>query len=117
MVEDDHAIRALVERALAKAGYRVLTAASAAEAEQVASSHEGDIALLFTDVVMPGGNGPELALRLQRSRPGIRVLFTSGYANDKVFDASGTPVGAQFLAKPYSFSGLARKVREALDAR
>ena len=117
VVEDDHAIRALVERALAKAGYRVLTAASAAEAEQVASSHDGDIALLFTDVVMPGGNGPELALRLQRSRPGIRVLFTSGYANDKVFDASGTPVGAQFLAKPYSFSGLARKVREALDAR
>ena len=77
----------------------------------------GEIALLFTDVVMPGGNGPELAQRLQRARPGIRVLFTSGYANDKVFDASGTPEGAQFLAKPYSFSGLARKVREALDAR
>ena len=45
------------------------------------------------------------------------MLFTSGYANDKVFDASGTPEGAQFLAKPYSFSGLARKVREVLDAR
>jgi two-component system cell cycle sensor histidine kinase/response regulator CckA len=117
VVEDDHAIRALVERSLAKAGYRVLTAASAAEAEQVASAHDGGIALLFTDVVMPGGNGPELAQRLQRARPGIRVLFTSGYANDKVFDASGTPEGAQFLAKPYSFSGLARKVREALDAR
>ena len=117
VVEDDHAIRALVERSLAKAGYRVLTAASSAEAEQVASAHGGEIALLFTDVVMPGGNGPELAQRLQRARPGIRVLFTSGYANDKVFDASGTPEGAQFLAKPYSFSGLARKVREALDAR
>lgn len=117
VVEDDHAIRALVERALAKAGYRVLAAESSAEALAVAEQHDGTIHLLFTDVVMPEGNGPELAQQLLKSRPTMRVLFTSGYADDKVFEATGTPKAAQFLAKPYSFTGLARKVREALDAK
>ncbi len=117
VVEDDHAIRALVERALAKAGYRVLAAESAAEAMDVAAQHDGAIELLFTDVVMPEGNGPELAQQLLKSRPSMRVLFTSGYADDKVFESTGTPKAAQFLAKPYSFAGLARKVREALDAK
>lgn len=115
VVEDDRAIRALVERALDKAGYSVLVADSAADALQIVEKNP-QITLLFTDVVMPGMNGPELAERVLAMRPGMRVLFTSGYADDKVFQNSGTPQGAHFLPKPYSFAGLASKIREALQA-
>jgi two-component system, cell cycle sensor histidine kinase and response regulator CckA len=115
VVEDDRAIRALVERALAKAGYNVLVADSPSEALELVDKNP-QITLLFTDVVMPGMNGPELAQRVLATRPKMRVLFTSGYADDKVFQDSGTPAGAHFLPKPYSFSGLASKIRETLQA-
>ena len=116
VVEDDRAIRTLVERALTKSGYAVLVADTPAEALHIADNNP-QISLLFTDVVMPGMNGPDLAERILEKHPRIRVLFTSGYSDDKVFKDSGTPAGAHFLPKPYSFAGLANKIRETLQAR
>jgi CheY-like chemotaxis protein len=115
VVEDDDSIRWLVERALRNAGYRVHVAPNAAAALALHSQLPEDIALLFTDVVMPGTNGPELARRLLEVRPGLKVLFTSGYANDRAFDAATLPLGAHFLPKPYSVAALTEKVRDVLD--
>jgi PAS domain S-box-containing protein len=111
VVEDDAAIRALVERALSRAGYRVSAAASADEALGGAAVPD----LLLTDVILPGRNGRELAVELQRRHPGLRVLFTSGYAAQQ----SGEPLvppGVPFLEKPFAPDELLRRVREVLDA-
>ena len=115
VVEDDDSIRWLVERALRHAGYRVHVAANAAAALAVAEQLPEDLAMVFTDVVMPGANGPELARRLRAARPGLRVLFTSGFADDRSFETAPVP-DSHFLAKPYSIAALVAKVREVLDA-
>jgi PAS domain S-box-containing protein len=110
VVEDDAAIRALVHRTLAQAGYRVVDAATADEALSAAASPD----LLVSDVILPGRNGWDLAVALAARRPGLRVLFMSGYAAQH----SGEPLlpsDAPFLAKPFAPDELLRKVREVLD--
>ncbi|MFN9755027.1 MAG: PAS domain S-box protein [Planctomycetota bacterium] len=114
VVEDDDSIRWLVERALRHAGHRVHVAANAAAAVALAERLD-DLVLVFTDVVMPGGNGPELVARLRSRRPSLRVLFSSGYADDRAFESALLP-DTHFLAKPYSIAALAAKVRAVLDA-
>lgn len=116
VVEDDASIRKLVERALGNAGYRVLVATTPQDALAVFEQRTEDISLVFTDVVMPGMNGPELVRRIRAIAPATRVLFTSGYADDRHIDPSGLPKDARFLPKPYSFAALTRTVRETLDA-
>jgi PAS domain S-box-containing protein len=114
LVEDDAAIRAVGERTLARAGYRVLAAASADAALLAAREHAGRIDLLVTDVVLPGRNGWELARALAAVRPGVRLLFMSGYAAA----ASGAPLlpdGVPFLPKPFAPDDLLAEVRAALD--
>jgi PAS domain S-box-containing protein len=115
VVEDDDSIRWLVERALRHAGYRVHAAANAAAALAVIDRLDEDVALVFTDVVMPGANGPELVRQLRAARPALRVLFTSGFADDRAFETAPVP-NSHFLAKPYSIAALVAKVREVLDA-
>ncbi|MEQ1631104.1 MAG: PAS domain S-box protein [Planctomycetota bacterium] len=115
VVEDDQVIRSLVERALKNAGYLVLVASNAADALSLLDRHGDQIALLFTDVVMPEISGPELAARMRAVLPKLRVLFTSGYADDRVFEMAGALDSTHFLPKPYTFSSLAGKVREVLD--
>jgi PAS domain S-box-containing protein len=111
VVEDDAAIRALVQRALSRAGYHVAVAATADEAlEAVATAPD----LLLSDVILPGANGWELALELQRRFRSLRVLFTSGYAAQPT-GAPLVPGDAPFLAKPFAPDELLRKVREVLD--
>jgi CheY-like chemotaxis protein len=117
LVADDEAVLRLVaQRTLTACGYNVLTASSGEEALAVASAHEGRIDLLFSDVVMPGLRGPGLAAALQQSRPDMRVLLTSGYAEDVVGRRSIAPTPGQFLAKPYTPSTLAVTVARLLEA-
>ncbi|MBY0228788.1 MAG: response regulator, partial [Gemmataceae bacterium] len=117
LVEDDGDVRALAERILQACGYSVLRARDGEEALALAERHAGPIDLLLTDVVMPRLGGGRLAEALAAARPGLRVLFMSGYADDAVVRHGVLERGAPFLHKPFTLSGLARKVREVLDGR
>jgi PAS domain S-box-containing protein len=114
LVEDDDAIRRLVERMLESAGYQVIAARGGEEALDVADGHEGPIHLLLSDLVMPGMRGPVLAERLLARHPNVRVLFMSGYTDPGFFDHPLLSRGTSFLNKPFSTEELFRQVREAL---
>jgi nitrogen-specific signal transduction histidine kinase len=115
LCEDEVMVRLVTRRALERAGYRVVDCANAAEAvRQVEQGLAFD--LLLTDVVMPGMGGVELAEHLSAARPGLKVLFVSGYT-DADFDALSKGDRRSFLAKPFSAQDLTTRVRELLDAR
>jgi PAS domain S-box-containing protein len=116
VVEDEAAIRQLTKLILQKAGYTVLLAESPVAAERTAGSHPGPIHLMLTDVVMPGMRGPELAERLLRLRPDLRVLYMSGYTDNAIAHHVMLDAGGEFLQKPFTSVVLLRKVREVLDA-
>jgi PAS domain S-box-containing protein len=116
LVEDDAAVRRLAEQALTRAGYRVLAATGAGEALRLAAAIAGPVDLVVTDVVMPEMPGPALVERLVGARPGLRVLYVSGYADDTVARYGLSEERVSFLAKPFSPETLARRVREVLDA-
>jgi two-component system, cell cycle sensor histidine kinase and response regulator CckA len=118
VVENEAAIKTLVQMALERHGYVVLTAESGSEALHLAAAHQGPIDMLITDVVMPDLRGPELARRLVAQRPALVTLFMSGYMDDALGeDASVLPVPVDFIHKPFSPSALAARVRELLDRR
>ncbi|HEX7491944.1 MAG TPA: ATP-binding protein [Candidatus Limnocylindrales bacterium] len=114
VAEDEDAVRLFVERVLATAGYRVLTAAHGAAALATAKS-VANLDLLFTDVVMPGMSGVELATQLAKSRAGLPVVFASGYSEEGVLREALGNDSAPYLAKPFTAEALLAKVREALD--
>jgi hypothetical protein len=116
VVEDEADVRALEREVLATHGYHVLVAGDALEALAVEENHAGPIAVLVTDVVMPGRSGRELAQDFARRRPNTRVLYVSGYANDAFAGHGPLEPGTWFLQKPFSPETLARRVREILDA-
>jgi PAS domain S-box-containing protein len=115
LVEDESALRALMLRILADRGYRVLAAASGDEALSVEAGHEGPIDLLLTDVVMPGMSGSALAAELAARRPGLRILYMSGYTDDAVLRHGISHAETEFIQKPFTPEGLARRVREVID--
>ncbi len=117
LVEDNDAVRALAQRMLEREGYTVLAAALGRDAMKVADSHDGPIHLLLTDVVMPEMTGIALAERLRLSRPDTPVLFMSGYADHPALKREPMPVRASVLQKPFTRSGLAFAVRQALNPR
>ena len=115
VVEDDPAVRAFAVAALEKLGYRVQTASSGAEALAVLEGG-ASFDLLFTDVVMPGGmSGRELAGAATELRPGLKVLYTSGYTENSVVHHGRLDPDVQLLSKPYRRDELARRVRRVLD--
>jgi two-component system, cell cycle sensor histidine kinase and response regulator CckA len=116
LVEDEPALLGLARMTLERSGYRVLAAASPAEALRACESHAGAIALLITDVVMPGMNGRELHQRLIAMRPGLRALYMSGYTADIIAHRGIVDEGVAFLPKPFTPQDLVRRVREALDS-
>jgi two-component system, cell cycle sensor histidine kinase and response regulator CckA len=131
LVEDEHAVREPLRRALVAHGYTVLAASSGHEALRLAQRHPKSIDLLVTDVVMPAMSGPELVKRLAPRRPDLRVLYMSGYVERslELIDGSSAapPVGpgdanepsptatAGFVQKPFTPDALAAKVRALLD--
>ncbi len=115
VVEDEPAIRALAKRVLEGRGYRVIEAGSGKDALERVRAEEGPINLLLTDLVMPDMPGTELACRLEEMRPGVRVLFMSGYTDDGVVRSGQLGSGHAFLQKPFTPGILASKVREILS--
>jgi DNA-binding NtrC family response regulator len=115
IVENETAIRNLLQMALQKTGYTVLAAASAREALDIVRGHAASIDLVITDVVMPDMNGPELVRQLAPIRPGIRTLFMSGYLDDALGDHGMLPSDVNFIQKPFSPRVIAQKVRTILD--
>jgi PAS domain S-box-containing protein len=115
LVEDEDSVRALAERTLCAAGYRVLCAADAPKALACIRAHQGSIDLLLSDVIMPGPSGPELAAEILRSRPDIKVLYISGNEDGILSKHGVLKPGVALLPKPFSPETLARRVREVLD--
>jgi two-component system cell cycle sensor histidine kinase/response regulator CckA len=116
LVEDETAVRAVTSQVLRRLGYGVLEASDAESAIRLAEASDTPIAILVTDVVMPGMDGRDLADRLLADRPDLKVLFVSGYAYDTALEHGGMEAGFHFLQKPFSPEGLARTVRGVLDA-
>jgi CheY-like chemotaxis protein len=114
LVEDEESVRALTRRVLQAKGYAVLEAANGPDALALVARHAGPLHLLVTDVVMPRMSGRELATRLEEVRPGVKVLYVSGYTDDAVVRHGVLEAGAMFLQKPFSPDALARKVRDVL---
>ena len=113
VVEDEPAVRQLSIDALTELGYRVLHADGAAAALRQLESHP-EIALLFTDVVMPEVNGAKLAEEVRRRWPSVKILFTSGYSRNAVGRNGMLEGGVEMIGKPYTLEALAKKVREIL---
>jgi two-component system cell cycle sensor histidine kinase/response regulator CckA len=116
VVEDEEAVRRLAERILRSAGYRVLTAVSGGDALIACEREGGAVDLLLTDVVMPRMSGAELAERLRRQRPGLKVLFMSGYTDDAIDHHGVLRREVALIGKPFAAAALTAKVREILDA-
>jgi CheY-like chemotaxis protein len=114
-VEDEEAVRAVARITLQSCGYAVLEAGNGEEAVRVAGSHPRPLDLLVTDVVMPGRGGRATAEALRRERPGLRVLYVSGYTDDAVVRHGVIEATDAFLQKPFAPVALARKVRAVLD--
>jgi PAS domain S-box-containing protein len=116
LVEDQADVLRVMRRGLEGLGYTVLAAKGGPEALSLAARHDGEIALLVTDVVMPGMNGRDLALGLAATRPEMKVLYMSGYPDQSIVHQGLLAPGLAFLQKPFAPDGLARKIREVLKA-
>jgi two-component system, cell cycle sensor histidine kinase and response regulator CckA len=113
-VEDEAFVRGVASEVLSSAGYRVLVAKDASEAVRTYEAQLGEVDLLLSDVILPGESGRELAARLRRDNPRLKVLLITGYVEQMPLHAAG---GEECLAKPFSVDVLLRKVRQVLDCR
>src|SRR5512134_3074364 len=116
IVENEAAIRNLLQMALRKSGYMVLAAESGREALDLLRDHRGSVDLLITDVMMPDMDGPELVRQMSQVRPETRTLFMSGYTDDALGDRGVLPSNVNFIQKPFSPKAIAQKVRDILDS-
>jgi len=116
LVEDEQQVRAVASNILRRSGYHVIEANNAGEALLVCESHPHTIHLLLSDVVMPQMSGPELAKRLMKMRPEMRVLCMSGYTDDSIVRHGVLSSDMAFLQKPITPDTLTRKVREVLES-
>jgi two-component system cell cycle sensor histidine kinase/response regulator CckA len=115
IVEDEEAVRRLICRSLDARGFKTLPADGGSAALLVCEQYDGEIHLMLTDVVMPQMRGTELARRAAPLRPGMKVLFMSGYTDDAIVQSGVLDPGTSFLQKPFTPRSLAAKVREVLD--
>ena len=117
LVEDEEGVRSLARVALASKGYQVLEACEANGALDLCANHEGPIHLLITDVVMPRMSGPVVASKVAALRPGIKVIYMSGYTDDSVVHHGVLSQEVPFIQKPFSPATLRKRVREVLDRK
>jgi PAS domain S-box-containing protein len=115
IVEDEEAVRELIQTVLTEKGYDVISSLDPQHAEKIATEFPGEIHLLLTDMVMPGMSGRELAERVSANRRDIRVLFMSGYTDNVITSGGMLQEGLAFLQKPFSPAALVQKVREVLS--
>jgi len=115
LVEDEPDLRSLTQMVLSECGYKVIEAASPAEAERLAGNNGAEVHLLLTDVVMPGMSGHELAKRLTKRFPHLRVMYMSGYTYNVIAQDGTLDEGISFLQKPFTPKALTERVREALN--
>jgi two-component system, cell cycle sensor histidine kinase and response regulator CckA len=116
LVEDEKGVRDLAREYLEQIGYSVLEAENASQALQIAEKHSGGIELLFTDVVMSGLSGRQLAAEMQKLRPRIKTLYMSGYTDEAIVHHGILGRQMVLLQKPFTLNSLALKVRETLDS-
>jgi CheY-like chemotaxis protein len=114
VVEDDNELRSYTVETLSELGYRVMQAPNADAALEILDRRD-DIDLLFTDVVMPGINGRQLADEAVRRRPGLKVLFTTGYTRNAIVHHGRLDPGVEMIGKPFSFDELGTRIRALLD--
>jgi two-component system cell cycle sensor histidine kinase/response regulator CckA len=117
LVEDDAQVREVAHSILKGNGYNVIVAAGAAEALTLVDGYDGPLDLLLTDVVMPKMNGRELAKQLAQRRPGLRVLYMSGYTQNVIVHHNVVDAGLVLMQKPFSRSSLLQKVGDCLGTR
>ncbi|MBW2670713.1 MAG: response regulator [Deltaproteobacteria bacterium] len=115
IVEDDDRLRNLTRKILERYGYSIQKAENGEDALRVSEEHDGSIDLMLTDVVMPKMSGRETAERLQPLYPQMKVIYMSGYTDNAIVHHGVLVPGINFLEKPFTPEGLARKVREVLD--
>ncbi len=114
LVDDEKSVRVMCGRFLKSLNYKVLMAETPGEALKMTDGHPGDIHALLTDVAMPEMDGGQLAKRITAVRPGIKVLFMSGYIPDAIAERSLPGEGEHFITKPFTRNDLAHKMREIL---
>jgi len=115
VAEDEMSVRSAAVRILRGLGYTILEAGDGEEALRLVQNNPSKIHLLLTDVVMPMTNGKELADRLRAMRPGLKILFMSGYTDNTIMGNGAITEGTDFIQKPFSEVSLAQKIRELLD--
>ena len=115
VVEDELALREVTKRMLTRHGYNVITASNGLEALKIASEHEGEIHLLLTDVVMPQMLGKEVAEKMAAIKPGIEVLFMSGYARPVLASQGRLDPNVTLIEKPFSGADLLEKAGQVLN--
>jgi CheY-like chemotaxis protein len=117
VVEDEAGVRNLARRILENAGYHVLEAANGRDAEMIFAQNRDSIDLLVTDVIMPRLNGPDLFRRLVADKPGLKVVYVSGYATEAMARQVGLDRSQPYIQKPFTADQLASHVRNVLDGR
>jgi PAS domain S-box-containing protein len=115
LVEDEEGIRNITGSILERLNYRVLSASSGEQAARLSENDLSGIQLLMTDVVMPGMDGKELAAILRQRRPGLKIIYMSGYADEAVIEPEMLKHGARFISKPFSVADLASLLRDVLE--
>jgi hypothetical protein len=114
LVEDQAEVRIATERMLQLKGFTVVSACDAADARRILQHHAGPLDLLLTDVIMPGQSGPALAASLVKERPGLRVLFMSGYTGQELATHGLDHTRTNLLVKPFTLTELSSRVSEAI---
>jgi CheY-like chemotaxis protein len=116
LVEDEAALRSMIQEILEEAGHVVLPAANPEDALAAVRSHAGPVQVMLTDVVLPRMGGRDLAAQVEALRPGLRVLYMSGYTDEAIVHHGMLDAGMQFLQKPFTSEALLRRVRDLVAA-